>query len=509
MKTTRSMLTVVMVIGVIGLAAGAASAATLVDEDFQSPLYLPSQQNPSFTGWTWTNGNATWARNANNQSDVPGSQTIPNQVVQLEWDSAEMVYDISQGWSTSEVYTLTLNASPQSWNGAADRYIAPSLLQQDNTVLWSANTMMPKYNNFGRNPWTADQTFTYTIDPNAFTTGTEGSPLRLKIDHTGQRGIYVDNVLLESGPPPTDTTPPTPDPMTWEAEPAVFDYTSIGMIATTAVDPYGQEYFFENTVTGASSGWRDSTTWMEHELDSNTLYTYRNKARDKSPNQNETQWSSEVDVTTPAAPPGLIFSSGFQFPMYSNGTANPDFYGWTYTNSGALRSRTAPSDGTPGDPQIPNQVIQSEWNTATATRDTSHPWSADEVYTLTLNVSPQEWHGQDDRFFKASLSEQGGPVLWTSGDIPLPKYDDFAGNPWTAAQTFTFEIDASTFTAGTEGGLLSVKIESTGSRGIYFDNVMLTFAGPQAEDVPEPATMAALGLAVAGLGGYVRKRRRA
>ena len=42
----------------------------------------------------------------------------------------------------------------------------------------------------------------------------------------------------------------------------------------------------------------------------------------------------------------------------------------------------------------------------------------------------------------------------------------------------------------------------------YIDNVDFRITGA-APPIPEPATMCALGLAVAGLGGYVRKRRRA
>jgi hypothetical protein len=50
----------------------------------------------------------------------------------------------------------------------------------------------------------------------------------------------------------------------------------------------------------------------------------------------------------------------------------------------------------------------------------------------------------------------------------------------------------------------------SGDLEIQFDDVRLTAArAGAAGDIPEPATMALLGLAVCGLGGYVRKRKRA
>jgi hypothetical protein len=99
----------------------------------------------------------------------------------------------------------------------------------------------------------------------------------------------------------SDTDPPTPDPMTWNKAPESADPTTIGMMATTASDPSGVEYYFECTAGGGNdSGWQDSTTYVGSGLSPDTLYTYRVKARDKSANQNETDWSTEASVTTPS-----------------------------------------------------------------------------------------------------------------------------------------------------------------------------------------------------------------
>jgi autotransporter-associated beta strand protein len=107
-----------------------------------------------------------------------------------------------------------------------------------------------------------------------------------------------------------DTTAPSPDPMTFASPPGATGQSSITMTATTASDPGGVEYFFECTAGGGnSSAWQDSPTYTDTGLTGETQYTYRVRARDKSPAQNATAWSEEASATTPNAPQTL-YSAG-------------------------------------------------------------------------------------------------------------------------------------------------------------------------------------------------------
>jgi len=108
-----------------------------------------------------------------------------------------------------------------------------------------------------------------------------------------------------------DTTPPSPDPMTWAAEPHATSPTEISMTASTASDPSGVEYYFDETTgNGHDSGWQDSSTYIDSGLSANTQYCYKVRARDNSTNQNKTGWSSsksvvvEHRVSTPSTPTG-------------------------------------------------------------------------------------------------------------------------------------------------------------------------------------------------------------
>jgi hypothetical protein len=77
--------------------------------------------------------------------------------------------------------------------------------------------------------------------------------------------------------------------------------TSITMIATTATDISGVEYYFTETSGnpgGDDSGWQDGPTYTDTGLTPSTTYTYKVMARDKSAAQNATGWSTSESATT-------------------------------------------------------------------------------------------------------------------------------------------------------------------------------------------------------------------
>jgi hypothetical protein len=106
-----------------------------------------------------------------------------------------------------------------------------------------------------------------------------------------------------------DTTPPTPNPMTFAVPPAPLGVSSLTMTATVATDASGPvQYFFNATGGGAfadDSGWQASTSYSDFGLITNNPYTYRVKARDSL--GNETAYSAiETACTAIETPSGPL-----------------------------------------------------------------------------------------------------------------------------------------------------------------------------------------------------------
>jgi hypothetical protein len=139
-----------------------------------------------------------------------------------------------------------------------------------------------------------DEIFHLEEDPSALITErsnyTDGAASTFGAPNIYTSGKVQDFSKLRVIP---DTGAPTPNPMTWANVPTTTGTTSISMKATTASDSSGVEYYFECTSGGGhSSSWQNSPYYKDKGLLPNTIYTYRVKARDKSPAQNETAWSS-------------------------------------------------------------------------------------------------------------------------------------------------------------------------------------------------------------------------
>jgi len=141
----------------------------------------------------------------------------------------------------------------------------------------------------------------------------------LKLEATDGDKSDFDEVTITVDP---DEQPPSPNP-TWATAPYATGTSSISMTATTVSDPSGVEYYFEEVSgnPGASdSGWQDSASFTDTGLNADTTYIYRVQARDKSANQNQTDWSSELSATTDAEAPKSGCGAA---PMYGdNGRTN-------------------------------------------------------------------------------------------------------------------------------------------------------------------------------------------
>ena len=100
-----------------------------------------------------------------------------------------------------------------------------------------------------------------------------------------------------------DSTPPTPNPMTFATAPNATGTSAINMRATQATETQTPpvSYYFECVSDGPganSSGWQTALAYNDLDLQANTSYSYRVKARDSALPPNEGEFSPVYSATT-------------------------------------------------------------------------------------------------------------------------------------------------------------------------------------------------------------------
>jgi len=199
----------------------------------------------------------------------------------------------------------------------------------------------------------------------------------LRAQATPQEGVHVNvdhthNSYAEAWGPHRwympvnvrwDTTPPSPNPMTWATEPYEISTSQIRMVATTATDLHKpvEYHFWRALSTGGGStdlGYHTSPTFTDTGLATNTQYRYWVRTRDSATTPNYTSYSAYSDEYTRAATPGPAgFSNVTQTSIRANWTANGNPAGTEYycenttagTNSGWTTGTSWNSTGlTPG-----------------------------------------------------------------------------------------------------------------------------------------------------------------
>jgi hypothetical protein len=198
---------------------------------------------------------------------------------------------------------------------------------------------------------------------------------------SGDTGAYA--LYFESGPAcvPADTTPPSPNPMTFAAPPAAISSSALAMTATTATDsgspPVQYEFeFVSGGAGGNGSGWQSSTQYTDSGLSPDTAYTYRVRARDSASPPNVTGFSNNATAATWANVPGaptLTVPTAHSMTLFVEPNGNPS------TTVFAVRCTAT----NPPDPAWTDQYVNASGQpSATAVWRTDAQWD----YAVIVNL---------------------------------------------------------------------------------------------------------------------------
>ncbi len=271
-------------------------------------------------------------------------------------------------------------------------------------------------------------------------------------NHTGEQVAFI---VFEDGPAPPDTTPPTPNPMTFASAPSADSDTVISMTATTASDPSGPvEYLFtemSGNPGGTSSSWQTSTSYTDSGLTASTQYTYTVTTRDSVGNAGSASAGASATTnaapdTTPPTPNPATFASA---PSADSDTAISMTATTASDPSGPVEYNFDNTSGSPGG-------TDSGWQTSTSYTDVGLSGSTQYCYTV---------QSRDSLGNTGSASSQSCATTQATPDTtpPTPNPATFASAPNADSDT---AISMTATTASDPSGPVEYQfVETSGNPG--------------------------------------------
>jgi hypothetical protein len=332
---------------------------------------------------------------------------------------------------------------------------------------------------------------------------------------------------------PPDNTKPTPDPMTFAVAPTTTGQTSICMIASTASDSSGVEYYFTCTAGGGNdSEWQTSATYEDTDLKPGKQYTYMVTARDLSLNQNATATSAEASAVTD--PPLVVCDMG-DAGIASVALADLDAVStgatWLWDNDSMSTSIVADASSSDhglifdrgSNANATGRYFEFNLNVDADFSNMAHSFSFDFTNSRSGSSKAVTVYGygpQDSVIFQVFINCNGGSetTVWLDPDQSTgtgietqqlssdANYDPNAMmpfkitmDPYNTGSELTYEVDTYSGSAGfltAERQLSRIKFEITGSsnksQGFWLDNLLLISTSPAASPLSNLVGLAEL-----------------